>query len=156
MRIFDDRLEVWGCGLLPSPLTPDDLKKKHKSILRNTLIGKCFFLIKYIEEWGTGTNRIIEWCLKHGLPEPVFEEVAGDFVVTLRKYHISEESLENLTERQRKITEYLRERKRITRKECVELLNLTRDTTIRELLELQRKGIVKRIGKGKGIYYILA
>jgi len=54
IRIFDDRIEIWGCGLLLPPLTPEKLKKEHKSVLRNPLIGKCFFLIKFIEQWGTG------------------------------------------------------------------------------------------------------
>jgi ATP-dependent DNA helicase RecG len=81
IRIFDDRIEIWGCGLLPEPLTPEDLKREHKSILRNPQIGKSFFLIKFIEQWGTGTNRMIEQCLGHGLPEPLFEEVVGDFVL---------------------------------------------------------------------------
>jgi ATP-dependent DNA helicase RecG len=57
VRIFDDRIEIWGCGALPEPLTVDDLKQSHRSILRNPLIGKCLFLIKFIEHWGTGTNR---------------------------------------------------------------------------------------------------
>ncbi|MFH1259247.1 MAG: hypothetical protein ABII74_05470 [Elusimicrobiota bacterium] len=50
---------------------------------------------------------------------------------------------------------YLREHKEITRNECMELLNLTRDIAIRELLSLKRKGIIKQIGKGKNIYYVL-
>ena len=45
IRIFDDRIEIWGCGSLPEPLTIEDLKKKHDSVLRNPLIGRCFFLI---------------------------------------------------------------------------------------------------------------
>ena len=86
MRIFDDRIEIWGVGPLLKPLKLEDLKKKHKSILRNHLIGKCFFLIKFIEEWGTGTNRIVEECLKHGLPEPLFEEITESLVIIFRKY----------------------------------------------------------------------
>ena len=46
VRIFDDRVEIWGCGSLPEPSTVDDLKHSHRSILRNPLIGKCLFLIK--------------------------------------------------------------------------------------------------------------
>ena len=81
---------------MPEPLTPEDLKKEHKSILRNPLIGKCFFLIKFIEEGGTRTNRIIKECLDHGLPEPLFEEVSGSIVVSLKKYKISDEDVEQL------------------------------------------------------------
>ena len=156
IRIFDDRIEIWGCGPLPRPLTVEDLVKKHDSVLRNPLIGKCFFLIKYIEQWGTGTNRIIKECLSHGLPEPLFEEFSGSFVVTIRKYRINEEVLEELTDRQRKIVSYLREHKKITRKEGVELLKLSKDTVIRELSELQRRNLVKRFGRGKNVYYSFA
>jgi len=155
IRIFDDRTEVWGCGPLPEPLTPEDLKKKHISILRNPLIGKCFFLIKFIEEWGTGTNRIIEECKKHGLPEPLFEEVTGSLVVTFRKYKISEEIMKGLSERQRIIVEYLKEHGKISRSECMKLLNTSKDTAFREFLTLQKKDILMRHGRGKNVYYTL-
>jgi len=123
--------------------------------LRNPLIGKCFFLIKYIEEWGTGTNRILEECLKYDLPEPLFEEISGSFLVTFRKYHISGTTLEKLNERQRKIVNYIRKQKKINRRECMRLLNTSKDTAIRELSYLQEKGIIKRVGIGKKTCYLL-
>ena len=79
--IFDDRVEISNPGTLPEPLTPEDLKKKHKSIPRNPLVANTFFLIRNIEQWGEGTNKIIKWCLEHGLREPDFEEIAGGFLV---------------------------------------------------------------------------
>jgi len=156
VRIFDDRIEVWGVGPLPEPLTPEDLKKKHKSILRNPLIGKCFFLIKFIEQWGTGTNRMIEACLKHGLPEPKFEEAAGSLVVTFRKYRTSDEELEKLNERQRKAVEFLKEHGRITLSEYRNLNpNATEKTAYRDLKRMEKLGMIKGIGKKKGRYYVL-
>ncbi len=155
VRIFDDRIEIWGVGPLPEPLTPEDLKRKHKSILRNPLIGKCFFLIKFIEEWGTGTNRIIEWCLKHGLPQPIFEEISGGLVVTLRKYKISEDELEKLKERQRKVIEYLKAHKRISRSEYTKLTSCSERTAFRDLEELTKSRIIIRKGGGKKTYYEL-
>lgn len=85
VRIFDDRLEVWGCGPLPAPLTVEDLKMKHESVLRNLLIGNCFFQINFIEQLGTGTQKILNSFLKQGLPEPLFEIDAGDFIVVFQK-----------------------------------------------------------------------
>ncbi|MEK6845873.1 MAG: RNA-binding domain-containing protein, partial [Nanoarchaeota archaeon] len=32
VRIFDDRVEIWGCGKLPLPLKLEDLKRKHDSV----------------------------------------------------------------------------------------------------------------------------
>lgn len=157
IRIFDDRIEIWGCGPLPEPLTPDDLKRRHKSIPRNPLIAKCFFLIKYIEQWGTGTNRMIDKCLDYGLPEPLFEEMAGDFVVTFRKYHINDEILKELNERQKRVVEYLKGKdKTISNKEYQGLFGVSRNTASKDLNSLVEKGIVKRAGEGKrSIRYLL-
>lgn len=150
VRIFDDRIEIWGCGSLPEPLTVDDLKQSHRSILRNPLIGKCLFLIKFIEHWGTGTNRIIDACVAHGLPEPVFEELSGSLVVTLRKM-FTKESLRdmNLNERQIKAVLYVEEKGSITNKEYQTLFDVSRVTATRDLNLLEGRNILKRIGKGK-------
>jgi len=155
VRIFDDRIEVWGCGFLPEPLTVEDLKKEHRSILRNPLIGKCFFLIKFIEEWGTGTNRIITECLDYGLPEPLFEEVSGSIVVTLKKYKISDEDLEKLSERQKKAVEYMKKRRTISRTQYSKLTNCSERTASRDLEGLLRHNIIVRKGSGKKSYYEL-
>ncbi|OYT54016.1 MAG: hypothetical protein B6U72_03870 [Candidatus Altiarchaeales archaeon ex4484_2] len=155
VRIFDDRIEVWGCGPLPEPLTVEDLKKKHDSILRNPLIGKCFFLIRFIEQWGTGTNRIIRECLDHDLLEPLFEEIAKSLVITFRKYVISEDTLEQLNKRQKKTIGYLKIHKKITRSEYVKIIGCSERTAFRDLTGLLKKGIVKRKGKSKQTYYEL-
>jgi len=158
IRIFDDRLEVWGCGSLPEPLTPEDLKKKHKSILRNLLIGKCFFLIKFIEEWGTGTNDMIKACLNWGLPEPEFELVAGDLVVTFWKSILTEELMNKLglNERQKRAINHLKEYNKITTKEYCKIFNVVKDTANRDLNSLLDKGLIKREGGGPKTYYTLA
>jgi ATP-dependent DNA helicase RecG len=150
VRIFDDRIEIWGCGHLPEPLTVEDLKQRHMSILRNPLVRKCFFWIKFIEQWGTGTNRIIDACLDYGLPEPVFEELSGSLVVTLRK-GITEELLreKGLNERQIKAVSYIRGKGGITNKEYQVLFDVSRITATRDFKLLEGEGILKRIGKGK-------
>jgi ATP-dependent DNA helicase RecG len=156
IRIFDDRIEIWGCGPLPKPLTPDDLKKKHKSILRNLLIGKCFFLIKFIEEWGTGTNRMIKDCLNYGLPEPLFEEITESLVVTFRKYSITEEIMKTLNERQRKAIDYLLKNKKISNKDYRTLNQGISDrTALNDFNELIKKNIIVAKGDKKYRYYLL-
>jgi len=157
VRVFDDRIEIWGCGSLPAPLTVDALKRKHRSVLRNPLIGKCFFLIKFIEQWGTGTNDIISMCLEHGLPEPIFEEISGGLVVTLRR-EITEGYLRNvgLNERQIKIVQYIREKGSISNKDYQDLFNVSRATATRDMRSLVEKEILKSEGKGKrDLKYVL-
>ncbi len=157
VRIFDDRIEVWGCGPLPKPLTLDNLKKKHDSVLRNRLIGKNFFLIKYIERWGTGTNRIINECLKHGLPEPLFELISGCLVVTFRKSKLTEEHLNalELNERQKRAIKYLEEHGQIDRKTYCNICDVRKTLAHEELSDMVSKDIVKIVGRGRGACYTL-
>ena len=111
-----------GWTNLSSPLTPEDLRKTHKSIPRNPLIARQFFWIKFVEEVGTGTNDVIKYCKEWEIPEPEFKHVTGDFVVTFRG-KITEEYLKNLglNERQIKASEYVKKQGNITNKEYQEV-----------------------------------
>ena len=156
IRVFDDRIEVWGCGPLPEPLTPEDLKKKHRSIPRNPLIAKCFFLIKYIEQWGTGTNDMITACTNWGLPEPEFELVTGDLVVTFRKDIFTEEYLKNigLNERQKKAIEYLKIKGKITTKGYMKINEISERTARNDIVDLVKMDILQKVGTTQATYYI--
>ena len=157
LRIFDDRIEIWGCGPLPKPLTVEDLKQKHNSIRRNPLIAKCFFRIGFIERWGTGTQRIIESCVEEGLPEPIFEIKSGSLVVTIRKYKFTTVLKNNISERQQKAVDYLLVHKKITNNEYRQLNpEIKRDTATNDLKDLVNKEIILVKGKGRYTYYILS
>ncbi|HAH07496.1 MAG TPA: hypothetical protein DCM05_13415 [Elusimicrobia bacterium] len=84
LAIFDDRVEIWSAGALPSGITPEALSRKHLSVQRNPLIADVFYRAGLIEKWGRGTNRVIEQCRKHGIAPPTFEEITGATVVTFR------------------------------------------------------------------------
>jgi len=164
LSIYDDRIEVWNPGELLPPLRLNDLKKEHKSIPRNRFLADKLFLIKYIEEWGRGTNRIVDEMLENKLPEPEFKNYSGGFAVVLygpgksfeekiekEKLHILE-----INERQKKAIEYLKEKGHITNKEYQNICNTDRVTAFRDLKDLVRKEIIKKIGKtGKWTYYEL-
>jgi ATP-dependent DNA helicase RecG len=157
IRVFDDRIEIWGCGPLPEPLTVEDLRKKHDSVLRNPLIGRCFFLIKYIEQWGTGTNRMIKKCLSSGLPEPLFEEISGNLVVTFRG-KITKEYLEGLELNKRQIVamEYIKKIGKITNKNYREIFpEISNETARLDLNTMVKKRLLNKRGEKKGVYYTL-
>jgi len=158
IRVFDDYMEVWSPGELPSPLTPEDLKKTHKSIPRNPIIARQFFWIRFIEEVGTGTNDMMECCKEWEIPEPEFKHVMGDFVVTFRG-KITEEYLQSLglNERQIKAVEYIKKRGNITNKKYQILCpGVNRETLRKDLNDLIVKKIILRKGQKKGIYYEFA
>ena len=84
VMLFADRLEVWKPGRLPPPLTLEKLRVPHESIPGNSLLARAMYLVKYIEQMGTGTLDMIERCFGAGLREPEFE-VSGSFVTRIRR-----------------------------------------------------------------------
>ncbi|MGN0866478.1 MAG: ATP-binding protein, partial [Oligosphaeraceae bacterium] len=74
VMLFADRLEVRNPGRLPRQLTIPDLARPHGSYPPNELIARGFYLTKYIEHMGTGTEDMIDRCVKAGLPPPRFEQ----------------------------------------------------------------------------------
>jgi ATP-dependent DNA helicase RecG len=155
VRIFDDRMEFWNPGMLPEGWTVETLKQVHESIPRNPSIAKQFFWVKYIEEVGTGTNKIIEWCIDWGLPEPEFEFTGTSLVVTLWKSKVNEEYLDTLglNERQREAISYMKEHKKITSKEYAELFSITDRTARNDLKSLLDKKILIQRGTSKKLTY---
>ena len=99
---------------------------------------------------------MIERCLDHGMPEPLFDEVVGDFVVTFRKYSITDEILNELNERQQNAIEYLLEHTKITNREYREINpDISERTALNDLNELVHKNMVTAKGEKKHRYYIL-
>jgi ATP-dependent DNA helicase RecG len=84
LAIFDDRLEIWNNGSLPSQLKIDDLKKIHGSFPRNKLIANVLYVREYFEKWGSGTNKMIADCRAENVPEPEFSEYSTGIAVTFR------------------------------------------------------------------------
>jgi len=156
IRIFDDRTEIWNPGGLPEGLSVEDLKREHESKPRNKLIAKMFFLIKFIEQWGTGTNRMIDEVRKHDLPDPIFKDKTRSFIVIFRKSILTDEILKMLNERQRKILEYLKENKKITNKGYRKIFNVAKDTAHRDINKLIEMGMILRGGMGRNTFYQLA
>ncbi len=150
VSIYDDRLEVWNPGALPPELTIEALKRPHNSIPRNPLIARALFLIKYIEHWGTGTERIIKETLAHGLPEPEFSLRDGGLLVVFKK---AEAFLASLNERQRKAWGYLRSHGSISQTLYAELYNCGETTAKRDLREMLAKGLIKKEGKARKTLY---
>lgn len=58
-----------------------------------------------------------------------------------------------LSERQKIALDFLKERGRITNREYREVCNVGADTAHRDLLDLINKGILKREGSGRSVYY---
>jgi len=158
IRIFDDRIEFWNPGKLPQGWSVDTLKHRHDSIPKNPLIARIFFFIKYIEEIGTGTNKIVKWCVDWGLPEADFDSLGTSIIVIIRQNKLTDEYLNKLglNEREIKAVQYLLKYKEITNKKYRELNPTISDrTALNDFNDLIARGIVSARGEKKLRYYVL-
>jgi len=159
IRIFDDRIEFWNPGKLPEGWTVETFREEHTSEPFNPLIARMFFWVGLVEEVGTGTNKIVNWCKEWGLPEADFKYIGNSIVLRFRKDIYTEEYLRNigLNERQIKGVSYVKEKGKITNREYQKLNTCSRNTATNELRELVQKGITKESGKkGAGAFYVIA
>jgi len=85
VAIYADRLEITSAGSLHFGLTPENLFVSHESRPWNPLIAQTFHRCGIIEEWGTGTLKMVDWATSAGLPIPEIED-AND-CVTVRFRH---------------------------------------------------------------------
>lgn len=163
LAIFDDRLEIWNSGLLPSTLTVDDLRHPHDSILRNTLIANVFYVRGYIEKWGIGTNKMIDFCKAESIPEPIFQERSGGLVVIFRfKTPISQpnRAVKRMSARQGKIMEFLKEVGTANNPEIFKYLvsqtfSASSKTILRDLNYLKAIGLICLKGQRRNAIWIL-
>jgi len=158
VMVFADRIEVWNPGELPSQLTLEALRKVHPSIPRNPLIAELFYLAKYIEKVGSGTNEMIKQCKKEGLPEPEFQQKMGSFVAIVWRNIYTDEYLDmlDLNDRQKRAVKYVKEQGSISNSEYCGLFSVSRKTATNDLVDLVNKNIFDIVGTGKrNLRYVL-
>ncbi len=159
IKVYDDHIWFSNPGGLPEGITIGQLKKPHQSYLRNPLIAKVFYLAGFIEQYGSGTVRMVNWMKEAALPEPGYKEEMGGFSVYFHKDIYTEEYLtkKGLNERQIKAVMYVKKKVKITNKEYQEINICSRNTATNDLRILVEKEVLKESGKkGAGAYYVIA
>jgi ATP-dependent DNA helicase RecG len=170
--MFDDRIEFYSPGdLLPGVTVEKMQRLESQSKLRNPVIVEVFrdlggFIEKTCTEqsecMGTGIQRMARAMEEHGLAIPRFEELGGEFRLTLigpgerfMQTKALPQWLRGLNERQLKGLERLKSRGRITNHEYQQLNSVTRFTALRDLADLVTRQLIEQVGsKGPGVYYV--
>lgn len=155
IAIYDDRIEITSHGKLPAGVNIDALKKAHESQPRNFLIANVCFRRGIIEQWGRGTQDIIEQCVKAGQPEPEFIEQANTFMVCLKtKAYLGNEAMDlaiqHLTDRQQEIMQILRASPSLAVRDILsQMQQPPQSVTLRKHLTiLQKMGYLESKGRG--------
>jgi len=156
VRIFDDRIEVESPGGLPGIVTVENIRRRHFS--RNPQIVGVLKAWHYIEELGFGVDRVFREMEAAGAPPPRIVDDQG--VVTVTLYGVTAETpprvdRRDLNERQKQALVILAERGRITNREYRALFGIANSTAHADLTGLVDKGLIERVGIGRGIAYRL-
>jgi len=122
-----------------------------------------FKQLDYIEQWGSGMNRIHELCQLAGNPQPTISE-SGDFIdIEFHRPEVVEggqiggqESgqILELTERQHEVLRLLKDNPSITRKALVDSLNINASAVQKHLEKLKEAGAIERIGGTRGYWKV--
>ncbi|MFQ6072835.1 MAG: RNA-binding domain-containing protein [Methanosarcinales archaeon] len=154
--IFDDRIEITNPGSFPEGVTPE----KPMHVPRNHVLCQLMKDIGFIEKYGSGIYFMKNICKEYGIPEPKFEideywtkvifKSGGKAIVIPEIEKLGVE----LNDRQRKILGVILEYGKITNKEYAKIFQISRNTATNDLAKLADIGLIKRIGKGRGCYYV--
>ncbi|HEY9260288.1 ATP-binding protein, partial [Chitinophaga sp.] len=88
ISVYDDKIIFWNPGHLPDDWTVERLKRKHPSLPYNPDIATAFFRVGLIETWGRGTIKIMNECIRAGLPEPAFNYDLSGFMIEFKAKNI--------------------------------------------------------------------
>ena len=159
IEIFDDRVEISNPGGLPSGLDAKEFGTK--SVVRNPVIASLLNRADYIEQIGTGINRIKNAVKEHGQGSVEFY-YNNFFTVTFTRTKKVGEKLGvklgdklgvKLGENEIKILELMRENKYITTKELSGHIKISTTAVDNNISKLKKKGVLRRIGPAKGGYW---
>ena len=155
IAIYPDRFEIWNPGSLPDGISAEMLPRARVSRPHNPDIANVAFVRGMVEQWGSGTRRIMTECRRAGLPEPEWEEIGGGVRITVymspTRAPLSDESL---SERSRL---FLRESfpgQRISLENYHHLYgrDASERTARRDLETLVEFGYLEKTGERPGMY----
>ncbi len=147
INVFEDRIEIFNPGCLPPGVTVENIRDAQVS--RNEIIAARLKDLDYLEEYGRGIDIVFNEMAKWEFLPPVFKNTTNSFKVILPGPRLS-----RLNERQLRVWEYLVERKKITAKDCEQILPDTPRQTINyDLGKMKDFGLIHPRGKSVGTYY---
>jgi len=114
----------------------------------NPLIANAFFRAGLIEAWGRGIYKIISECETFGAAPPKFN---CDFSGLMVEFGAKSEEVSGKTSG--KILKLMKSNRGITIPELALKIGVTERSIERNIQNLQKEGMIQRIGPAKGGYW---
>jgi ATP-dependent DNA helicase RecG len=160
VQLFRDRIEWISPGGLPPRITLDNLLDEQWS--RNPIILAILYEAGYVEAFGQGLNTVVTVLQSAGMPAPQFRDTGASFIVTVTGRSldgfVAADPTARLSERQRDIRVFVRDRGEVTPRQVVERFQHLADARSiqRDLQALVDSGILVREGWGRSVRYFWA
>lgn len=163
-QIFRDRIVIKSPGYMVRPNSPEKIKTRGVvPVRRNERIAAAMFAMGYMEERGSGFERIAGALRIYGLRDADYREEGGFFTVTIygraltpASRRLTPELKAQLTERQRELLDILAKKGRITSDEHQRKFGITRETANQDFRKLLDLGLIERRGSGRSTHYTLS
>ena len=152
MKVFDDHITLWNGGTLPPGYTVEMLMEPHESHPRNRLMANVFYLAGFIEAWGRGYEKIREAFGKEKLEIPVFEEVRGGVMATIkREKFMAIQANVGDVEHDKDVVDDVVE----TASSLASKINISPRTIQRDLTRLKDLNVIKHEGPDNGGHWVV-
>ena len=152
-------MEISNPGGLPSGLDAKEFGTK--SVVRNPVIASLLNRADYIEQIGTGINRIKNSVKEHGQGSVEFY-YNNFFIVTFTRTKrlgekvgekVGDKVGKNLTENQSLIIKNMVKNPYITARDLSGIIGISQRKIEENISKLKKKGVLRRIGPAKGGYW---
>ncbi len=139
--MFDDRIEITNPGGMPFGLTLEGALEGYYR-LRNRVIGKVFFELNLMEQWGTGLKRIIDACIEQGLERPKFVVAHNNFKIIIYSSRVQEPAIKVW---QQKLLDYITLHGHVSIREASQVWSLTTRSARIRLKHMSQMGLIIKI-----------
>ncbi|MFQ5851326.1 MAG: ATP-binding protein [Candidatus Binatia bacterium] len=164
--MFDDRIEVRSPGLLPSPVTLEQLRLQRRiHFSRNPLLVRVLADLGYLREMGEGVPRMFQEMEHYGLRPPEFCTEGFFFTVILRNAPIYDDATlrwlnrfgrSKLSFRQQRLLVYAYSHgNTFSTADYQRIGEVDRDNAYREIRDLVKLGIVAPLRPKSRTYRII-
>ena len=153
ISVFPDHITFWNAGQLPESWTTEKMFESHPSTPYNPLIANAFFRSGDIESWGRGYKRILEAVSAYKLLPPKLEMLSG-LMITYYTDIRSQLLAQRFDERFIPIIEYAAQNGSVTNSDVQRILNTSKATAYRILLQLDNLLEIQGT-TGKGTHYTI-
>lgn len=150
VSMFDDRIEIISPGGLPAGITEEEYLSGKLSVLRNRNLANVFYRLGFVEIFGTGILRIKQFYEK-GVKQPEFEVSENTIKIALPVF---EKDL-NLSEDERMVYQILSKTVLKSISEIAPYVPFGKSKTTQLLKDMEKKGVVKIEGRGRGTKYVI-